>query len=192
MREIEPTTITQGERIEWTKDFCDYPASLYSLEYRFRGTGPGFNVAATAAGDAFVAEVTTANSAACSLGRYDWQAWLTETADSTNKFVVASGRVKVLRGFTSAATGNIDLRSDAKIALDAVNATLLNAASSDQLEYEISTPAGSRKIRRMSRVELLAMQKHFAGIVSRENAAERAKSTGQFGRQVVINVRENG
>jgi hypothetical protein len=192
MREIEPTQITQGERVEWTKDFCDYPASLYSLEYRFRGNGTGFNVTATVDGDSFNAVISTTNSAACELGRYDWQAWVTEIAVPTNTFIAGSGRVKILKGFATGSTAAIDLRSAAKIALDAINAAMQNKATNDQMEYEISTPAGSRKIRRIPFADLLAARKEYAGIVARENAAERARTTGQFGRPIVINVRENG
>jgi hypothetical protein len=188
MRKIEPTIITQGERIEWTRSFCDYSADLYTLEYRFRGVGPGFNVTATADGDAFLAAVTTVNSAACSIGRYEWQAWLTEIADATNTFNAASGRVSVKRGFATASTGNVELRSDAKIALDAINAAISNKATNDQMEYEITTPAGSRKIRRVPMVDLLAARKTYAEIVAKENAAERIRNGGKFGKQIAVRM----
>lgn len=184
MRETEPTTITQGERIEWTRSFADYSAEDYTLEYRFRGPGNGFNVTATADGAAFVAVVTTANSLTCAVAKYSWQAWLTEIADEDNVFMAASGETTVKRGFATAKTGQLDLRSAAKIALDAIDAVLANAATSDQLEYEISTPAGSRRIRRMSRVELLTLRKHFVGIVARENAMQRVKNGGPFNKTV--------
>jgi hypothetical protein len=191
MREIEPTVITQGERIEWTKTFCDYPATLYSLEYRFRGTGPGFNVTATVDGSDFLAAVTKENSAACSLGRYDWQSWLTEIATRITHFSPDPVEQDVQRGFATGSTGNVELRSDAKMALDAINAAILGQATNNQMEYEITTPAGSRKIRRVPLADLLAARKEYAAIVARENAAERVKNGGQFGRSVVINVREN-
>jgi GDP-D-mannose dehydratase len=83
---------------------------------------------------------------------------VTDIADSTNKIMIAEGVVTVRTRLFIAATGTIDLRT-AKQILDAIDATLLNAATSDQLSYEISTPAGTRKISKMSRVELLdAMQ----------------------------------
>jgi hypothetical protein len=192
MREIEPTIITQGEQLQWTRDYRDYPASEWTLQYRFRGPGPGFDESATADGHKFVVAVSTTKTANMSTGRYQWQAWATEIADPTNKVNVGTGFTKVNRGFIADATGNIDLRSDAKIALDAINAAIQNKATNDQMEYEITTPAGSRKIRRVPLVDLLSARKEYATIVSRENAAERARVTGQFGRPVVINVRENG
>lgn len=184
MRTTEPTTIVKGERIEWTKSYCDFPASDYDLEYRFRGVGPGADVVATADGNEFEAALTAAQSAAFGIGKYKWQAWLTEQADPTNTFIVGSGSSTVERGFESGDTGDIDLRTAEKIALDAINSALANAATSDQLEYEISTPAGSRKIKRMTRTELIELQKHYSAIVARQNLAEKLKNGGKFGKPI--------
>lgn len=189
MREIEPTTIVKGERIEWSRCFSDYSAEDYNLQYRFRGQGPGVNVDATADGDKFVAEITAEQSTTMAVTKYKWQAWLTEIADTGNTFVVAEGFANVQAGFTQESTAAVDLRTPEKIALDAINAALANAATSDQLEYEISTPAGSRRIKRMSREELLNMQKHFAAIVSRQNLANRLKNGGKFGTPVKATMR---
>lgn len=190
MRETEPTVFTQGEALEWTKEFCDYPATLWTLQYRFRGVGTGFNADATADGDDYLVSVPTTDTAAMGVGKYQWQAWVTELADSTNKIMIAEGVATVRRGFSSTDTGTVDLRTQAKQILDAIDATLLNAASNDQISYEISTPAGTRKISKMSRVELIDARKYYAGIVARENSAERVRNGGTFGKTVVINVRE--
>lgn len=190
-RYIEPTAITQGERVEWTRSFDDYTADLYTLEYRFRGmlgTGTGFNVTATANGTAFDAAITAVQSAACSVTQYGWQAWLTEIADATNTFSVAAGMTDVLRGFTTGTTTASDTRSVAKIALDYITAAISGQASEKVLEYEISTSAGTRKVKRMSMTELLAAQKHFAKIVANENARERLRQGGRFGQQVKVNL----
>ena len=52
----------------------------------------------------------------------------------------------------------------------------------DQLEYEVSTPAGSRKIRRCLPSELLELRKYFAGIVAREVRAEKMRNGGRPGK----------
>jgi hypothetical protein len=189
MRETEPTQITQGEALEWTKRFCDYPASLWTLQYRFRGVGTGFNADATADGDDYLVSVPTTDTQAMGVGKYQWQAWVTEIAASTNKIMIAEGPIVVQRGFTDD-TGTVDLRTTAKKILDAIEATLLNSATSDQLSYEISTPAGTRKISKMSRAEQIALRREYAGIVAREYAAERMRNGGKFGKSIVINVRE--
>lgn len=185
MRETEPTTIVKGERIEWTKSYCDFSAEEYTLEYRFRGPGGGVNVTATADGSDFAAVLAaTVSDNFTTTGKHRWQAWLTEIADSANTFVVGEGVVQVKEGFASTSLAAVELRTPEKIALDAINAALANAATSDQLEYEISTPAGSRRIKRMSRTELIELQKHYSAIVSRQNTAERLKNGGKFGKPI--------
>lgn len=191
-RTIEPTEIIKGERIAWTKTLDDYPATLYGLQYRIRGLGSGFNVTGTANGDAFDCAITAAQSATMTAGEpYQWQLWVTETADSTNTWVAAAGTINVKTGFVTGTTTSVDLRSEAKIILDAINATILNKATNDQLEYEIATPAGSRKLKRMSLKELTDARKIFAGIVARERAAEQVKRGGKFGRRVLGRLSED-
>jgi hypothetical protein len=188
-RTTEPTQITQGERVAWTKTLDDYSAALYTLVYRFRGAdGPGFNVTATADGTDFLAVVTAAVSAEAKPGVHHWQAWLTEIADSTNTFIVGDGQTNVKRGFASDTTAAVDLRSPAKIALDAVNAAISGQATANIQEYEIATPAGSRKIKRCSMADLLAARKEYAAIVSSENIRERMKKGGPFAQRIGIRV----
>ncbi len=192
MRETEPTTIIKGERIEWTRSYCDFSAEDYTLEYRFRGAGAGIDVNATADGTAFNAVITkTASAGFGAAGKYRWQAWLTEIADANNTFVVGEGVVTVKAGFDTASQAAVELRTPEKIALDAINAALANAATSDQMEYEISTPTGSRRIKRISRTELITLQKHYAAIVSRQNLQERLANGGRFGKQVKVSMRSS-
>ncbi|MEO8647756.1 MAG: hypothetical protein ABI539_01180 [Acidobacteriota bacterium] len=188
MRETEPTSITQGQKSEWTKQLCDYPASAWDLEYRFRGAGPGIDVAATADGDSFEIGIDGTDTVTLTIGSYQWQAWVTEKADTDNTFPILTGRVRVLRGFTSGETADIDMRSPAKVMLDSLDAALLRAGSADVVEYEISTPAGSTHVKRGSRSEVLSQRKYYAAIVAREIAAERLKNTGKFGRPVGIRM----
>ncbi len=181
-RTTEPTQITQGERVEWTKSIADYPAGEYTLVYRYRPqAGNGFDVTATADGDDFNAVITAAVSAAipnAALGDMAWQSWLTEIADSTNTFLYESGKIKVLQGFNSTSLAAVDSRSDAKIALDAINAAIKGMATVNQLEYEITTSTGGRKIKRVPMADLLAARKEYAAIVNAENNRERMRNGG--------------
>lgn len=189
MRQTEPTTFAKGERIEWEREFCDIPSDEWTLQYRFRGNGPGFDVDASAGpGTAFTADLTSAKSITAEPGKYRWQAWATNIADTTITQIVGSGFVTITPGFVAGDTSDVDLRTPEKIALDAINAALANAATSDQLEYEITTPAGSRRVKRMSRTELISLQKHFAGIVSRQNLQERLASGGKFGKPIKVSM----
>ncbi len=183
-RTTEPTQITTREEVSWTRSFCDYPASLWHLDYYFRGPGTGFNAAwgteVTADGDDFA--ITVAGSKTDDMtvaGTYTWQAWVTEIADSTNKKMIASGPTKVILGFDSADL-TTDTRTDAEIMLDAIDAALLAFASSDIQEYEISTPAGAHKVKRSDKQQLLEQRKYWATIVANEKARERARNGGSL------------
>lgn len=190
MRIIEPTRITQGEEIEWTRSFADFPASLYTVAYRFRGPGYGFDVAATADSDDHHAELESAQSLAAKIGRWQWQAWATEIADSDHVQMITSGFTQILQGYASGTTAAIELRTPAKITLDALNAAIADKATADQLEYEISTPTGSRRIKRMMMSDLLSARKTYAAIVANENAREKIRNGGNLGTKIDVRFSE--
>lgn len=178
----EPLQVSQGERVTWTRTLDDYDATEYTLVYRFRGQGEGFDVTCTADGTDFAAVLAVGTNQAVTA--YQWQAWLTEIADSTNTFIIDSGTIEVLRGFVADATKPVDLRTPAKKCLDSIDEALASAGS-DIAEYEISTPAGSRRVKR--RTDLLDLRKYWASVVANEVAREKARRTGVFGQ--VIGVR---
>lgn len=180
-RTIEPTRITAGDTIEWTRNFCDYPADEWTLQYRFRGPGEGFNIDADQNADnpakfdvvidpADTEDVDTA-------GSYKWEAWVTNIADSTiTKLAVPAGYVQISLGFDSDTTDTIETRSPAKIMLDTIDAAMLAFATSDVVEYEITTPAGSRRVKRSDKSQLISERKYWAGIVTNEIAREGARN----------------
>jgi hypothetical protein len=188
-RTSEPTVITQGEQIAWTRSFKEHHADLWTLEYRFRGSGTGFNVDATANGQSFDAEITATQSLAMSPGRYQWQAWVTNIAASSDTEMIFEGEIDVRRGFATGETGTVDLRSKAKQIVDALDAALLVAGSDAVVEYEISTPAGTHRVRK-SRTEALEQRKYYAAIVSREIRAERVRKGGKFAKAVKVSFFE--
>lgn len=188
MRTTEPTEITQFESISWTRSFCDFPADEWTLQYRFRGPGNGFNVAASADGTDFLSEISATQSGTMSSGQYMWQAWVTNIDDATDIRMIDEGPLNVLVGFDANTTTSVDLRSDAKIMLDTIDAALLAFATSDVLEYEISTPAGSRRVKRSDKAQLTAERKYWAGIVSRENAAKDIRRGGKFGKAIKVSM----
>jgi hypothetical protein len=159
IRTQEPDRLTQGESAEWKRSFCEYPADEWTLEYRFRGAGTGFNVTATADGKEFSAVDHVERHDIMSTGKYEWQAWATNIADTSIVRKIGEGTTDVERGFATAQTGTVELRSTAKQILDAIDATLLGSATSDQLSYEITTPAGTTKVSKFSRTDLLALRK---------------------------------
>lgn len=182
VRTTEPTTITTREEVHWKKSYADYPATLWQLNYYFRShLGVGFNAAwateVTADGDAFDIVVPASKTDDVTVaGKYTWQAWLTEIADTTNKKNIESGVVDIKLGFDPASTAAVETRSKAKIMLDSIDAALLAFSSSDVLEYEIETPAGRRKVKRSDKTSLESQRKYWAGIVTNEIAREGARN----------------
>lgn len=190
-RTSEPREISKGERLEWTKTIAGFPATEWTLVYRFRSSvGPGVDVTAAADGNSHVAVIDAAESAKLSVGRYRWQAWVIEIADSTNTFKLGDGVIDVRQGFAAGNVAILDDRSSAKKIVDAIEAAMINTASREQLEYEIETPAGRRRVKFMSRKEQLDALKYWKGIVARELAAERVRNGGSFGRPVQVRFRD--
>lgn len=186
-RTTEPREIIKGERIEWTRDLADYPASLWTLKYRFRNTGTGVNVTCTADGDTHVAVMeASASDDFTVLGKVEWQAWIEEIADATNTFVVDQGEAVIKAGFVDS-TAAVDTRSTAKKIVDAIDAAMLVSAGSDVIEYEIETPAGRRRVKK-SRDAAMAERKYYAAIVSRENHAARVRNGGPFAKPVRVRM----
>lgn len=165
----EPAQVIQGERVEWTRDFCgDYPTTLWTAVYKFRGTGTGLDVAATIDtdnGTLFNAVLTAAQTAAMAVGKWKWWAYVTEIANGANVLNVDSGSFMVLQG-APVSTAAIEARTAAEIQLATIDAALL-ASTGEIIEYEISTPAGSRRVKK-SRTDLIALRKYWASMVARE------------------------
>lgn len=196
VRTIEPTQITTREEVHWTKSYADYPASLWQLNYYFRGpnSATGFNAAwateVTADGDDFDIVVPASKTDDMTVaGIYTWQAWLTEIADSTNKINIGSGRTRIIIGFDPADL-TLETRTPNEIALDSVNAAMLAFSTSDVLEYEISTPAGSRKVKRSDKTQLLKMRDLYATLVINERARERSRKGGPIMQSVKVRMRD--
>lgn len=196
VRTIEPTQITTREELHWTRSYDDYPASLWQLNYYFRGPAlaTGFNAAwaaeVTADGDDFVIVVPASKTDDMTVaGIYTWQAWLTEIADSTNKINIGSGRTRVIIGFDPADL-TLETRTPNEIALDTINAAISGQTTANVLEYEISTPAGSRRIKRMSMAELLSARTLYATLVANERARERVRNGGPFMPIIEIKVHD--
>lgn len=189
MRQTEPTIIRKGESVEWERSFSAYPPDEWTLQYRFRGSGPGFDVTATTGpSTGFTAAITPTHSALPDIGKYEWQAWATNIADTSITRMIGAGYVEIRRGFAAGDTGNIDLRSTAKQIVDALEAALLGNASSSQMEYEISTPAGSRRVKYMSRKEQTDLLAYYKKVVRRENAADAMRNGEKWGTKVKVRM----
>jgi len=194
VRTIEPTQITTREEVHWTKSYADYPATLWQLNYYFRGPGVGmslvWNTDITADGDDFDIVASAAKTVLMTTaGVFTWQAWLTEIADTTNKILVGQGRTKVVLGFNPASDASVETRSENRIILDAINAALRAFATSDVLEYTISTPAGTRTVKRSDKMQLSKDRDTYATLVANEVARERSRNGGPVLQSIKVRMR---
>lgn len=184
-RAIEPTLITAGEKVEWYKDLADYPATLWTLTYKFRGPGVGMNLTATADSSTHVVSAAAATTALMTTaGRFQWQAMVTKISDSTDKRVIGSGWTKVVQAFATS-TATVETRSIAKQIIDTIDAAMLTA-DGGTIEYTISTPAGSKKVVRASREEALKTRTYYASIYAQEQARDRARNGGSLMQSVGV------
>lgn len=172
----EPREIVAGITLKWERDFCDYPASQYSLTYHFRGAGKGFDAAAAADGDTFVVTVPAATTAEMTPGAYYWQAVAVKDGE---KFVAAEGEAKAVASLAAVEVATVlDGRSRAKKILDAIDALLEGKATLDQQQYTISGGGGYRMLIRIPVGELIELRKTYARLVARERRGDRVRRGG--------------
>lgn len=178
--DYEPTEITIGETLEWTKSLADFPASDgWALNYYYRGAGTGFDATASADGDDYSISVPAATTAAMTAGRYYWHA---EVSLSGEKHIVDSGQVTVkaaLAGTNVETT--FDGRTQAKKILDAIDAMIEGKASLDQQEYMI----GNRSLKRIPIPDLIALRTRYAQIYAREQRAARLSQGAPFFKNIL-------
>ena len=87
---------------------------------------------------------------------------------------------------------SVDLRSDNKIILDAIVATLKGNASVDQLSYTISTSAGTRSLSRVPRGELMDLEREYRARVRGENRRKLGRSGKRRGNVVKSRMSRRG
>lgn len=158
---IEPTAVTAGDTVQWTRTWSDYPASAgWVLSYTFIGPAT-LTITATASGDDHAVAVTAAHSALWAAGSYIGQAYLTN--GSERHTVEPRLLLEVSANFAAAADG-YDPRTANEIALAAIDAVLANCATSDQRKVVI----GDKQIERFERNQLLSLRGVYANRVWRE------------------------
>ena len=115
----EPTIITAGSTIQWTKNLSDYkPEDGWVLSYRFFSVSQNKEVTATDNGDStHLAVISATASGGYTSGDYNWQAFVTKGSE---RFDVGCGELHV----NAYPTGAVEGRSHVKRTLDAIEATI--------------------------------------------------------------------
>lgn len=170
-----PSSVVSGLKTEWTKRLSDYSPDLWSLSYHLRGS-QALDVTATDNGDgsflvSLVAETSGDTPEPLTPGQFFFQAYVTNIADSTLKYLVDQGRVNVAVNLSSVALETYDGRSQAELMVAAIDALMAGKATRDQMGYTI----GQRTLTRIPIDQLLEFRKHYVGIVESEQVKARVK-----------------
>ncbi len=158
-----PSELIIGDTWAWTESLSSYPASTWTLTFYLVLSTGTISFAASASGDDHVVSVDAATTGGYTAGRYRWTARVTDGSTVTT---VGQGWVDVIADPTT----QQDARSQARITLDAINATLQGRASTDQLSITIN----NRSISRLSIAELRVWRTELQAEVDREEATDQA------------------
>ena len=158
-----------GDTLDFDVSVPDYAASAgYTLKYRLvpRAAGSAIEITASANGADYAVEVSAATTSTWAAGEYAWYSWVEITGA---RYTIDSGQITIKANPATLAAAE-DTRSQAEIALAAINAVLANRATLDQEEYTI----GQRSLKRTPVAELIRLKNYFEGVVAREGADLRA------------------
>lgn len=176
----EPAELRVGDTWKWTKTLADYPASAWTLKYRFKSPVGGFEITSSASGDDYSVTVAASATAAYVAGDYSWVAWV--EGGSSEKYTVDTGTTTLApdyRGTATAATA-LDDRSHARKVLAAIEAVLESRATKDQESYEIA----GRSLKRTPIGDLLKLRQHYKAEAAAEAAAEAIQNGTGTGRKI--------
>lgn len=164
----EPTELTAGDTVQWTRSLADFPAGDgWVLSYVLINSAAKITITASASGDDHAVSVSAATSSAWTAGKYQWQAYATLASD---RHLVGTGTVQIKPNFAAATT--YDGRSHAHKVLEAIEAALESRATNDQLDI-LTTSFGDRSIGR-DKSRLLELRDRYRREVRAEEDAERA------------------
>lgn len=160
--------LAAGTTLKATVTLADYPASAgWVLSYRLapRAAGTAYTFSASASGDDHLVNVPKATTATWAAGTYTLTAWVD---NGTERYPVDSeaGQIVITPDPSTLAAG-VDLRSQAEIALAAVQALLQGKATSGTMEYQVN----GRQLRSYGLPELMQLESKLKTDVDRERIA---------------------
>ncbi|BAO20603.1 hypothetical protein [Pseudomonas phage PPpW-3] len=162
-----PDKISAGLTLDRLLTFTAYPAQTWTVTVLLRGKS-AYDLETTAEGNQHRLRAEAAETAAWQAGDY-W--YSIRATDGDDVVEIEQGPVRVLPDMAAAGDG-FDGRSQAQIALEAINAVLAKRATMDQERYRIN----NRELYRTPIADLLMLRSRYAQEVARENAARCGKS----------------
>jgi len=174
----EPAELRAGDTWKWTRTLADYPASAWTLKYRFKSPTAGFEIVASASGDDYSVVVAAATTAAYTKGTYNWIAWV--EGGTSEKYTVDTGVMLVDADYRSGtATAALDDRSHARKTLAAIE-SWIESRNPGVAEYEIA----GRRMKYIPVADLLKMRQLYKAEVAAEDAAEAIRNGLGTGRRI--------
>lgn len=160
-----PKQIYRGSSVTCSLALDGYqPSEGWAATLTLRG-GAKHDVEGTADGDSFAFSLPTDMA----VGRYWWQVIVQRDGEQQ---VALSGELVVLVNLLE--VDSYDGRTEAEIALEAINAVLANRATKDQQSYKIK----DRELQRMSVADLLKLRSFFVSRVNKERGKGGIRSIG--------------
>lgn len=175
----EPTQVTAGDTLKWSRSLSDYPASAgWTLNYSLLSLAGSIQIASVASGSDHAVTVAAADSAAYVPGTYTWQSWVT---NGSERYQINRGTIEILPDFSATATGALDTRSHVKRVLDSIEAVIEGRASKGDLKISIDGTA----LEKMSAESILLVRTTYLKEYRRELQKERQAQGKNSGRKIV-------
>jgi hypothetical protein len=168
---ITPNILTAGDTLDFTTSVDGYPATAWILYYRLVPRDaqlPEIVIAANAEGDIYRVQVDAATTATWAPGVYASASYVEMGSERYS----VGDRVEVtIRAGSNTLASGTDARSRARVALEAIDAVLMNRATIDQQQYSI---AGRTLIRTPVRDLWLMRDRYLSMVIAERKAAIRA------------------
>jgi hypothetical protein len=180
---IEPTAVTAGDTLQWTRALGDYPANAgWTLSYRLINATNKYDITGTASGADHSITVLPAASVAYVAGNYDWQSYVTNA--SGERHTIGNGRMAILPNLAGVIAAGFDNRSQARQILEGLQAAWLDAVTNRAfvLEYRIAT----RLFKFATRQEWILEINYWRRIVAKEDRAANIARGLASGRKVLV------
>lgn len=171
-----PDSFSAGVNFSASAVLPGFDASVWDVTAFMRGVG-SIDLEAVGSGTQYTFSANAATTADWAPGSY----WISIRATNGTDVVEVSRIQMAVTPDMAAAGAGYDGRSQAAIALDALDAVIARRATIDQQRYVIN----NRELWRMTVTDLLKLRSFYSSLVARERA--RAKGSNVFGRR--INVR---
>ena len=174
----EPASLRAGDTWKWTKTLADYPASAWTLKYRFKSATAGFEITATTSGTDYDITVAALTTTGYTAGTYTWIAWV--EGGTAEKYTVDTGVMAVSADYRAGtATAALDDRSHARKTLAAIEAWI-ESRSPGVARYAIA----GREMQYIPLADLLKLRQTYKSEVAAEDAAEAIRNGTGTGRRI--------